>query len=168
MYITNYPGIFFYRTNTRWGILVNPVMRMLTFLIWIIFAVSLIWALIIIFWMLIDFFGPQYLYMPEIIRSSSTVFTILFCWMIIVSIIFFYFTKRNKPNPNTLLELPDNTAQSYLWAEIVSSPSENNQLLKQRLLSDQELNSLPPSKLLSYGINLYNQAMINCYWANGF
>ena len=139
----------------------NTTLRILTFFIWIIFAASLLWTIIVLFWILIDFLLPQYLYMPDSISSSTSIFIFLFSWIIFVSIIFFYLFKRNRWNSNNHLELTANDSQTYLWSEIISSPTENNQLLKRKLLSVQELNNLSPSKLLSYGISLYNQGMIN-------
>ncbi len=138
-------------------------LRVFTFFLWILFAVSILWPLVVFIWLFIQAVIAPTLYVPQSIQSSTTIFLILFYWVIFVIIVFFYFNRRNKTKQNSqdLVELT-NDYTLYPWTEIISFPSEDysNLVVKPKLLLDRELNSFSPSKLLSYGINLYNQGLI--------
>lgn len=141
----------------------NPTLKIFTFVLWILFTASILWPLIIFIWLLIEAVLIPNLYVPHIIKSSITIFLILFYWVIFISILFFYLNKRSmsKQKSHGQVELA-NDYTLYPWSEIISSPSEyhSNLLVKSKLMLDKELNSLSSSKLLSYGINLYNQGLI--------
>lgn len=139
----------------------NTALRIFTFLLWILFAASIIWPLVIIIWLLVRVIIAPNIYVPHIIQSSKPIFLILVFWVFFVGIIFFCLNRRNKSKQKTQVVLA-NDYSLYPWAEIISFPSEyqNNLLVKPKLMLDRELNSLSSSKLLSYGINLYNHGLL--------
>ncbi len=141
----------------------SRALKILTFLLWILFAASFLWPLIILIWLLIEAVLLPDLYVPNVIQSSLTVFLVLFYWMIFIGIIFFYVNRRNKSKQKfqNQVELA-NDYTIYPWTEIISFSSENdsNLLVKPKLMIARDLDSLSSSKLLSYGINLYNQGLI--------
>lgn len=141
----------------------NHALKIFTFFLWILFAASILWPLIILIWLLIEAVLVPDLYVPNIIQSSITIFLVLFYWVIFIIIIFFYVNKRNKSKQKfqNQVELAHDYTL-YPWTEIISFTSENdsNLLVKPTLMIDRDLNSLSSSKLLSYGINLYNQGLI--------
>ena len=141
----------------------HVVIRIVTFFIWLVFLAALLWSVFILFWLLAAFLLPQYVYVPLGIRSSTTVLMLLLCWTSLVSLTFYYLSKKNKSHVINEVAVSDDANQLYSWTEIISNPSDVHpvQLVKQRLLSAEELELLSPSKALSYGITLYHQGMIN-------
>ena len=140
----------------------SHALKILTFFLWILFAASILWPLMILIWLLIGVLVPN-LYLPYSIQSSITIFLVLFCWVIFIGIIFFYVNRRNKSKQKLQDQVEiANDYTLYPWTEIISFSSENdrNLLVKPKLMIDSDLNSLSSSKLLSYGINLYNQGLI--------
>ncbi|KUO65353.1 MAG: hypothetical protein APF84_16680 [Gracilibacter sp. BRH_c7a] len=139
----------------------NTALRLFTFFLWILLIASILWPLLILIWLFIEAVIIPDLYVPKSIKSSTSIFLVVFFWITFIGIIFFYLSKRNKTKQKTQVQLA-NDYTHYPWTEIISFPTEHhsNLLVKQKLLLDKELNTLSSSKLLSYGINLYNQGLI--------
>jgi len=137
-----------------------------TVLLWVLFIWYLIWISTSLIWTLLSKWWFNELYIPSSINFILYIFLGLIIWTILVSIGFFIIYKysyfKNKYIKDMESKLFDNCNSNLLWKEIIyfDSNHKDNNILGPKLLSNKELNDLSPSKMLSYGINLYYKGMI--------
>lgn len=141
-------------------------MKILTFFLWLLLIASLLWPLVILILLLTHLLSPQDFYLPQSIKSLGFLILILSSWMILVSIVFYCLYRRSLLKPKVPPGLSsiepgfgDEGQITYPWTEIVTSTA-GSMLIKQSLISAEELHNLSSYRILSYGINLADQGLL--------
>ncbi|HHV65556.1 MAG TPA: hypothetical protein GXX46_10900 [Peptococcaceae bacterium] len=135
-------------------------MKIISLILWGILIVFLLWPLIIVFWLLFAAAVSQDIYIPTIIQASITLLCVLILWGVFIGLIFKFFSKRNSKIEEGQVELAKSSEPVYPWTEIVSSPSEENRLVRPEMIASEELSKLSAFQILSYATNLTNRGAV--------